>query len=76
MFITDIISFVISDFSNIIVKSLNQDDIIFKSHNILEFFASMDPGFTFTLAHNNDNNVTSIVWMNSHMRDKFERFGN
>ena len=76
LFITDIISFVIYDFSNIIVKSLNQDDIIFNSRYILESLTSMDPGFIFNLAHNNDNNITGIVWMTSYMRDNFERFDN
>ena len=36
----------------------------------------MDPSFKFYLIHDNDNNVTGIVWINSYMRDNFERFDN
>ena len=38
--------------------------------------ATSDPGFTFNLAHNNDNKVLGIVLMTSYMRDDFERFDN
>ena len=76
MFITDIISFAISNFGDTFVESMNQDDIIFNSRYILESLASMDPGFIFNLAHNNDNNITGIVWMTSYMRDNFEKFDN
>ena len=54
---------------------MNQDEISFKSQFILESLAKKDPGFTFNLAHDSDNNVTDIVWMISYMRDNFERFG-
>ena len=64
------------DFSETFVKSMNQDDIIFKSQCILEFFSSIDSGFTFNLSHNNDNNISGIVCITSYMRDNFETFGN
>lgn len=35
-----------------------------------------DPDFAFNLAHGNENKVTGIVWINSYMRDNFERCGN
>ena len=76
LFLTDIILFEISNFVDTFVESMNQDDIIFNSRYILESLASMDPGFIFNLAHNNDNNITGIVWMTSYMRDNFERFDN
>ena len=50
---------------------MNQDNIIFKIHYILESLALMDPGVTFNLAYDNDNNVTGIVYMTSCMRDNF-----
>ena len=58
---TEIIPFTISNFSDTFVKSMNQDDILYKSHYILESLTSIDPGYTFNLAHDNDNNVTGIV---------------
>ena len=61
-----------SDFCDTINKSMNQNDIIFKSQYILESLASKDPVFVFNLAHDNDNKVTGIVWMTSYMRDNFE----
>ena len=75
MIITDILSFVISAFSNNFIKATNQDIISFKSQFILEFLAKKYPGFTFNLAYDSNNKVTSIVWMTSYMRDNFERFG-
>ena len=54
---------------------MHQDEIIFKSQFILESLAKKDPVFTFNLAHDSDNKVTSIVWMTFYMRDNFERFG-
>ena len=55
---------------------MNHDDIIFGNQCILESLASIDPSFTFNLAHDNDNNVTGIVCMTSYMCDNFERVGN
>ena len=55
---------------------MNQDNGLFKSQYILKSLTSIDPGFTFNLAHNNDNNVTGIVWMTFYTRDNFVRFGN
>ena len=54
---------------------MDQDEISYKSQFILESLAKKDPGFTFNLAHDSDNNVTGIVWMISYMHDNFERFG-
>ena len=76
MIIIDILSYTISDFSNILIKSMNQDAISFKNQFILESLAKKDPGFTFNLAHDSNNKVTGIVWITSYMRDNFERFGN
>ena len=73
---TDILSFAISNFSDTFIESMNQDEISFKWQFILESLAKKDPGFTFNLAHDSDNKVTGIVWMTTHMRDNFERFGN
>ena len=42
---------------------MNRNNIIFKSQYTFEFVAKSDQGFTFNLAHDNDNKVTSIVWM-------------
>ena len=55
---------------------MNQDDMLFKSQYILESLALTDPGFTFNLAHDNENNVTGIVWLTSYMRDTYKIFGN
>ena len=55
---------------------MNQDNGLFKSQYILKSLTSIDPGFIFNLAHNNDNNVTGIIWMTFYMRDNFVRFGN
>ena len=61
MIITDVLSFTIFDSNDTFIKSLNQNDIIFKSKYILEFLDSKDPGFTFDLAYDNDNKVTGII---------------
>ena len=76
MIITDILAFVISDFSDTFIKSMNQNDTILKIQYILESLASKDPVFIFNLAHDNNNKVTGIVWITSYIRDNFERFGN
>ena len=73
---TDIISCAISEFSDTFVKSMNHHEILFKRQYILESVASIDPGFTFNLAHDNNNNVTGIIWMTAYIRDNYERFGN
>ena len=49
---------------------------LFKSQYLLESLVMMDSGFTFNLLHDNENNVTGIVWMISYIRDNFKRFGN
>ena len=76
MIIIDILSFAISDFSETFIKSMIQNDFVFKSQYILKSLASKDPGFTFNLIHDNDTKVTNVFWMTSYMRDNFERFGN
>ena len=55
---------------------MNQDEIVFKRQYILESLASVDPGFKFYLAHDNDNNITGIFWKTSYMRDNFKIFDN
>ena len=55
---------------------MNKEEITFKSQYILQLLAKTDPGFTYNITHDSDNNVTGIVWMTSYMRDHFERFGN
>ena len=72
---TNILSFAISDFSDTFIEAMNQDEISFKSHFILESLATKDPCLTLNLAHDSDNKLTSIVWMTSYMCDNFERFG-
>ena len=36
---------------------MNEDDILFNIQYILESLATVDPGFTFNLAHDDDNNA-------------------
>ena len=67
MIITDILSFVISAFSNTFIKATNQDIISFKIQFILECLAKKYPGFTFNLAYDSNNKVTSIVWITSYI---------
>ena len=55
---------------------MNKDEISVKSQYILQLLAKIDPGSTYNITHDSDNNVTGIVWMTSYMRDNFERFGN
>ena len=40
---------------------MNKEEIIFKSQYILQSLAKMDPGFTYNITHDSDNNVTDIV---------------
>ena len=76
LIIIDILPFVITEFSKLFIESMNKEDIIFKSQYILQSLAKIDPGFTYNIIHDSDNNVTGIVWMMSYMRKSFERFGN
>ena len=55
---------------------MNKDEITFKSQYILQSLVKIDPGFTYNITHDSDNNVTGIVWMTSYMRDNFKIFGN
>ena len=57
MFVIDIISFTISKYNDTFIKSMNEDDILFNIQYILESLATVDPGFTFNLAHDDDNNA-------------------
>ena len=61
MIITYILSFAISDFSNTLIKAMNQDAISFKNRFILESLSKKDPGFTYNFARDSNNKVTSIV---------------
>ena len=74
--IIDILLFAITEFSRIFIESMNKEEITFKSQYILQSLAKIDPGFTYNITHDTDNNVTGIVWMTSYMRDNFEIFGN
>ena len=49
--------------------------MLFKIQYILESLATVDPGFTFNLEHDDDNNATGIVSITSNICDNFERFG-
>ena len=71
-----ILTFAITEFSDIFTKAMNRDDVSFKIQYILEKLAHIDKGFTFNITHDLNNKVTGIVWMTSYMRDNFERFGN
>ena len=55
---------------------MNKDEITFKSQYILQSLAKIDPGFTYNITHDSDNNITGIVLMTSYMRNNFEKFGN
>ena len=72
----DILPFAIIEFSRIFIESMNTEEITFKSQYILQSLAKIDPGFTYNITHDSDNNVTGIIWMTSYMRDNFETFGN
>ena len=74
--IIDILPFAITEFSRIFIESMNKEEITFKSQYILQSLAKIDPGFTYTITHYSDKNVTGIVWMTSYMHDNFEKFGN
>ena len=43
---------------------------------MLERLGEIDPGFTYNLCMNKDNELTGFVWMTSVMRSNFQRFGN
>ena len=74
--IIDILPFTITEFSRIFIESMNKDEINFKSQYILQSLAKIDPGFTYNITHDLDNNITGIVLMTSYMRNNFEKFGN
>ena len=42
----------------------------------MQSLVSIDPGFTYNITHDSDNNVPGIVWMTSYMHETFEIFGN
>ena len=71
----DILTFDITEFSDKFTKVMNSDDVSFKSQYILEKLANINKGFAFNIHHDLNNKVIGIVWMTSHMRDNFERFG-
>ena len=66
------LSFAITDFGDTFIKAMNQDAVSFKSQFILESLVKKDPGFTYNLAHDNNNKVTGIVWMTSYIRDNLK----
>ena len=74
--IIDILPFAITKFSRIFTKSMNKEEITFKSQYISQSLAKIDPGFTYNITHDSDKNVTGIVLMTSYMRDNFEKIGN
>ena len=65
----DILTFAITEFSDIFTKAINRDDVSFKSQYILKKLAHINKGFTFNITHDLNNKVTGIVWMTSYMRD-------
>ena len=72
----DILFFTISEFSNDFVKSVNREDVLFKSQYMLEKSASINKGFTYNTTHDSNNKLTGTVYIISYTRDNFERFGN
>ena len=54
---------------------MNKEKITFKSRYILQSLATINPGFTYNITHDSDNNVTGVVWMTFYMCDNFKRFG-
>ena len=74
--VIDILPFAITKFSRIFIELMNKEGITFKSQYILQSLVKIDPGFTYNITHDSDNNVTGIIWMTSYMRNNFERFGN
>ena len=59
--IIDILPFAITGFSRIFIESMNKEEITFKSQYLLQSLAKTDPGFTYNITHDSDNNVTGIV---------------
>ena len=51
------------------MKSMDPEDITFQSRYILQTIASIDPGSTYKITHNLDNNIIGIACMTSYMRD-------
>ena len=76
LIIIDIISFVISDFSQAFLKSMNREVVFFKKWYILETLSSVDKGFTHNITYNSNNDVSGVVWMASCIRDNFDRSRN
>ena len=59
--IIDILPFAITEFSRILLESMNKDEITFKSQYILQSLVKIDLGFAYNITHDSDNNVTGIV---------------
>ena len=73
----DILTFAITEFSDVFTKTMNRDDVSFKSQYILEKLDYIDKDFTFNITHDlNIKVLTGIDWMTSYMRNNVERFGN
>ena len=47
--IIDIIPFAITEFSRIVIESMNKDEITFISQYILQSLAKIDPGFAYNI---------------------------
>ena len=57
----DITSFTISDFTDVFIKSINQEDISFKRQYILENVASIGKGFIYNVAYDSNNSNMRIM---------------
>ena len=57
----DIKSFTVSDFTDVCIKSINQEDISFKRQYILENVASIGKGFTYNVDYDSNNSDIRIV---------------
>ena len=55
----NILPFAITEFSRIFIESTNKEEITFKSQFILQSLAKTDPGFTYNITHDSDNNITT-----------------
>ena len=73
-FSLNIVDICVSTFSHIFRQSMNQEEILFKSQYILEKLCSTDPGFSYNISYDENNEVIGIVWVTSYIRDTFERF--
>ena len=59
----DVLTFAITEFSDICTNATNRDDVSYKSQYILEKLGHIDKGFNVNITHDLNNKVTGIVWM-------------